>query len=302
MNPPLHGLFLLDKARGVSSNRALQQVRRLFGMVKAGHTGTLDPLATGLLPICMGEATKFSGFLLDSVKAYRTTVRFGVTTSTGDAEGDVLEERPISFSEDELNHALAALTGEVEQVPPMYSALKRDGKPLYAYARAGANLVREPRRVTISSMTLLGFDGVSAELAIECSKGTYVRTIATDLGARLGCGAYLTELRRTGTGPLRIDDAYTLEAVAAMADPERRRCVAPLEVLIAALPRVQLCEDDAHRLRCGLPVTTQLEASEETVALFSPGERFIGIGSWNEEGELRAKRLLAHSPAAMVTE
>ena len=202
------GVLLLDKPRGLSSNHALQKAKRLFNAAKAGHTGTLDPMATGLLPLTFGEATKFSQMLLDADKSYEATVTLGVVTDTGDAEGQVLERQSVTADAQDIAAALNAFRGEIEQIPPMYSALKRDGRPLYEYARAGIELERAPRRVVIHALEMLdgGLDGSSFGFRVRCSKGTYVRTLAMDIGRALGCGAHLSALRRTAIGPFGLDE------------------------------------------------------------------------------------------------
>lgn len=205
------GIILLDKPKGFSSNAALQKVRWLLNAEKAGHTGSLDPLATGVLPLCFGEATKFSQYLLDADKGYETLMQLGVTTTTADAEGDVLEEREVTVGRAEIEAALPAFRGPISQIPPMYSALKRDGQPLYKLARAGEVVEREPRSVTISRLELLSVDGTQARLDVACSKGTYIRTLVEDLGHVLGCGAHVAELRRTQAGPFSLAQTVTLE-------------------------------------------------------------------------------------------
>ncbi|MBU3694858.1 MAG: tRNA pseudouridine(55) synthase TruB, partial [Rhodocyclaceae bacterium] len=204
------GLLLLDKPSGITSNAALQRARRVLQAEKAGHTGTLDPLASGLLPLCFGQATKFARFLLDADKRYTATVAFGLTTTTGDSDGEPLERRPVAVDEPTLRTVLARFTGAIEQVPPMYSALKRDGRPLYDYARAGIEVERAARPVTLHAIDLLAFDGAQAVLDVSCSKGTYIRVLAEDIGAALGCGAHLAGLRRTATSGWRADEAVAL--------------------------------------------------------------------------------------------
>ena len=213
----LHGVLLLDKPVGLSSNDALQKVKRLFRAEKAGHTGTLDPLASGLLPICFGAATKFSQASLDADKRYSAVLRLGQTRVGGDLEGEVLLERPVQVTPEAIAAACARFTGAIEQVPPMHSALKKDGKALYEYARAGIEVERAPRQVTLHAIDILGWDAERMELSLDvrCSKGTYIRTLAEDIGEALGCGAHLSGLRRTGSGGLSLDGAVTLEALAA---------------------------------------------------------------------------------------
>ena len=213
------GVLLLDKPVGLSSNDALIKAKRVLNAKKAGHTGTLDPFATGLLPLCFGEATKFSQDLLEADKTYEATVHLGIMTTTGDTEGETIEERAVDVTVGAIEAALARFRGPIFQVPPMYSALKRDGKPLYHYARQGIELEREPRTVTIHSLTLVACDGMTAELDVACSKGTYIRTLAEDIGRALGCFAHLTALRRTQVGPFSLQGAVTLEALQASEAP-----------------------------------------------------------------------------------
>lgn len=247
----VHGVLFIDKPAGITSNGVLGALKRLYRADKAGHTGTLDPFATGLLPVALGEATKFSGHLIDADKTYLATMRLGVTTDTGDLDGKVLETRPVAVGTDQLAAACAGLRGEIEQVPPMYSALKRDGKPLYEYARQGIVLERAARRVTIHALDLLGFDGTVASFRVTCSKGTYVRTLAEDIGAALGCGAHLSALRRERSGPFGIGSAITLAAIEATPDAERDVLLLPLDALIGHVPRLDVDAAAAARLRLG---------------------------------------------------
>ncbi|HET7794053.1 MAG TPA: tRNA pseudouridine(55) synthase TruB, partial [Rhizobacter sp.] len=207
----VHGVLLLDKPLGLSSNDALQKAKRLYRAEKAGHTGTLDPLATGLLPLCFGAATKFSQVSLEADKTYRATLKLGVTTRTADAEGEVLQTREVQVTREQIEAACERFTGEIAQVPPMHSALKRDGKALYEYARAGIEVEREARQVTIHAIAIIGWQHDELTLDVRCSKGTYIRTLAEDIGEALGCGAHLSALRRTASGPLTLDAACTLE-------------------------------------------------------------------------------------------
>ena len=210
----INGILLLDKAIGITSNTALQQVKRLYQAKKAGHTGSLDPLASGLLPLCLGEATKLSSFLLDSDKEYEGTCQFGSKTTTGDAEGDVIETRPVpALSREMLQELCTAFTGEIEQIPPMHSAIKKNGQPLYKLAHQGIEIEREPRAVTVHELTILDIQETAFRFHLRCSKGTYVRTLVEDIGERLGCGAHLSSLRRTAVGPFRLEDAVTESAL-----------------------------------------------------------------------------------------
>ncbi|MBI5789959.1 MAG: tRNA pseudouridine(55) synthase TruB [Rhodocyclales bacterium] len=292
----LDGVLLLDKALGISSNHALQEARRLFNAEKAGHTGTLDPLATGLLPLCFGEATKFSGELLDADKRYLATAQLGVTTDTADAEGAVLARRPVDVSRNDAEAVLAEFVGEIDQVPPMHSALKRDGKPLYEYARAGIELERVARRISIHELRLLDWmdDPAGDRFTFEvlCSKGTYVRTLAADIGARLGCGAHLAALRRTAIGKLDVDQAHTLEALAALPEAERDVLLSPPDALLAGLSSACLDPEGAARLRQGQAVRWSAEDGARLRA-YDHEQRFIGLCRQSGDGWLRPQRLVA---------
>jgi len=285
------GVLLLDKPTGMTSNTALQVARRLLNAEKAGHTGTLDPLATGLLPLCFGEATKFAGELLDADKSYRATLRLGITTDTADAEGRVLLTRPVAVTVDQLQAALADFAGEIEQVPPMHSALKRDGKPLYEYARAGIELERAPRRVVIHALRLLAFAGDTAEIEVDCSKGTYVRTLAADIGERLGCGAHLTALRRTRIASLEVGTAVTLAELEGLPLDRRDALLAPADALLAELPRAELGVADTARVQHGQAVRWNGHAGGRW-RLYG-AERFLGVGLLGADGWLQPRRLVA---------
>ncbi|WP_019140392.1 tRNA pseudouridine(55) synthase TruB [Noviherbaspirillum massiliense] len=248
---PVHGVLLLDKAAGRSSNDALIQAKRLLNAQKAGHTGTLDPFATGLLPLCFGEATKFAQDLLDADKTYETVVHLGATTTTGDTEGDVLARTEVDIGREQIEAVLAQFRGEIAQLPPMYSALKRDGKPLYEYARAGVVLEREARQVHIHALELLAYDAPCLTLRVICSKGTYIRVLGEDIGKALGCGAHLQHLRRTGVGNLNIAQAVTLDHLAAMTDAERIQALQPVDALLSSFPAVNLPESLAKRFMHG---------------------------------------------------
>lgn len=293
---PLDGVLLLDKALGFSSNNALQAARRLYRAEKAGHTGTLDPLATGLLPLCFGEATKFSGELLNADKRYVATVQLGVTTNTADAEGTVLERRPVTVGRSDVEAALAAFVGEIEQVPPMYSALKRDGKPLYEYARAGIDVERVARRICIHEIHLLdGGDALANGcfvFEVRCSKGTYVRTLAADIGERLGCGAHLAGLRRTGIGALDIAQAHSIAMLDELMDEARDALLLPPDSLLANLAEARLDGADAARMRHGQSVRWSAEEGTR-LRVYDPEHRFIGVCRQVADGWLQAQRLVA---------
>ena len=294
------GVLLLDKPAGMSSNGALQAARRLYNAKKAGHTGTLDPMATGLLPLCFGEATKFAGELLDADKSYQAVVRLGITTDSADAEGQVLEIRPVAVSADRLEQALARFRGEIEQVPPMHSALKRDGKPLYVLARQGLEVERAPRRVVISVLDLLDYDGERATLRVDCSKGTYVRSLAADLGQALGCGAHLAALRRTRIARLDLARAVTLPALAELALPDRDALLAPVDSLLADLPRIDLEAAAAISLCRGQPVLRPgLGAGGEERGRAYGAGRFLGLCRIGADGWLKPQRMVAEALAAL---
>jgi tRNA pseudouridine55 synthase len=291
------GVVLLDKPLGMSSNQALQAVRRLFGAAKAGHTGTLDPLATGLLPLCFGEATKFSGELLGANKRYSARVRLGIVTDTADAEGTVVSERPVDVSFDQLVAALEIFRGDISQVPPMYSALKRDGKPLYQYARAGIELEREARQVRIIELRLGQIDLPYFEIDVLCSKGTYIRTLAADIGEFLGCGAHLAALRRTGIGLLDIGAAVRLDAIAATAEADRMTMLLAPDGLLAEVPVVHLDAEQTRRMRQGQALAwanVLLEGALQPARfrLYACDGGFLGVGRVAEDGMLRAERLV----------
>lgn len=293
------GVLLLDKPSGMSSNHALQAARRLLNAEKAGHTGTLDPLATGLLPLCFGEATKFSGELLHADKRYRATLRLGETTDTGDAEGTVLQERPVTSNCDEVAAALDAFRGPIAQVPPMHSALKRDGKPLYAYAREGIALEREARQVTIHELACIRCDLPFVELDVLCSKGTYIRTLGEDIGARLGCGAHLAALRRTGIGRFDLAAAITLDRLENTAPEARAALLLPVDTLVGAWPAVVLDAGQTRRILLGQALADLADANctpGDRIRLLGEGGEFLGIGIRGPDGVLRPQRLLA-SPA-----
>jgi len=253
---PVHGVLLLDKPLGFSSNQALQKAKWLLRAEKAGHTGTLDPLASGVLPLCFGAATKFSQLHLDANKTYETVIRLGLTTSTADAEGDVLQTRAVTCTAGQVVEVLDRFMGEIAQTPPMHSALKKDGKPLYEYARAGHTVEREARRVTIHDLDLLDMqldgDAPSLRLRVRCSKGTYIRTLGEDIGNALGCGGHLTLLRRVATGAFTVDQCLTLAALEAMGEAERLSHVLPVPSLLPDHTPVTLDEDNAARFLSGV--------------------------------------------------
>ncbi|MBI5919686.1 MAG: tRNA pseudouridine(55) synthase TruB [Nitrosomonadales bacterium] len=274
---PLDGVLLFDKPLEFSSNAALQKVRRLFQAEKAGHTGTLDPLATGLLPICFGEATKFSMGLLDADKTYRAVARLGQTTTTGDAEGEVTSTCAVDLNEAQVQAALGLFQGEIEQVPPMHSALKHQGKPLYEYIRKGETIERPSRRVTIHELRLERFAGDELEFSVRCSKGTYVRTLAEDIGKALGCGAHLIGLRRTAITGFDISRAYSWSQLEAMSPEQRDACLMPVDCLLPDYPKLQLDAEQTRRIAQGQHLNIQSDLAEGKVKLYG-AEGFIGVG------------------------
>lgn len=274
---PLDGVLLFDKPLEISSNDALQKVRRLFQAEKAGHTGTLDPLATGLLPICFGEATKFSSALLDADKTYRALLRLGQTTSTGDAEGEITAESPVEVGQAEVDAVLAKFRGEIQQLPPMHSALKHQGKPLYEYIRKGETVERELRNVVIHEMVLHRFSDNEMDITVRCSKGTYIRTLAEDIGAALGCGAHLIGLRRAAVAHFDLRDGYNWQQLEAMTEAERDACVLPLEALMPDMPKLQLDAVQIKRLAQGQRLGLDTGLSDGKVCLYGP-QGFIGTG------------------------
>ena len=284
------GVLLLDKPIGMTSNSALQTARRLYNAAKAGHTGTLDPLATGLLPLCFGEATKFAGELLNADKAYAAVIKLGITTTTADAEGEVRQVRPVDVSEQQVADVLKSFVGEIMQVPPMHSALKRDGKALYEYARQGIEVERAPRRVTIHGIEMQGLAGDCLSINVDCSKGTYIRTLAEDIGEALGCGAHLAALRRTRIGGLVLAQTVTLEQIEAREPAQRDALLAPVDALLDGLPRAALDAPTAERLGHGQSVRWHGDAGRWRAYC---GERFIGLCELDGEGLLTPRRLIA---------
>ena len=288
----VHGVLLLDKPLGLSSNDALQKAKRLYRAEKAGHTGTLDPLATGLLPLCFGAATKFSQISLDADKTYRATLKLGVTTTTADAEGDVLQRRDVNVTRAQVQAACVQFTGLIQQVPPMHSALKRDGKPLYEYARAGIEVEREARAVTIHHIAIIDGDHDAWTIDVRCSKGTYIRTLAEDIGNALGCGAHLSALRRTGSGALTLDGAHTLEQLAAMTDAERDAALMAADALLADWPVVRLGTEDAGRFLTGVRHRLPLPDAPN-VRVYGPEPKAFLGGAHISACELISTRLLS---------
>lgn len=290
VSDPIDGVLLLDKPVGLSSNAALQRAKRLYRAEKAGHTGTLDPLASGLLPLCFGEATKFAQHLLDAPKRYTATVRFGTTTTTGDAEGEVIEARTVNISPPLLVESLQRFVGRISQVPPAYSALKFEGRPYYDYARKGVEIPRAAREIEVYALRLLDWRPPDATIDVECSKGTYIRVLAEDIGAALGCGAHLAALRRTATGGFALAQATTLEALGSMSDGELLDALQPVASLVAGLAVLAVAEVDALRFRQGQPLPAA-DRRDGLCAVFA-ADRFLGVATI-EEGLARPRRVVA---------
>lgn len=290
------GIILLDKPLGFTSNAALQKVRWLLNAEKAGHTGSLDPLASGVLPLCFGEATKFSQYLLDSDKGYETVMQLGQTSSTGDAEGEILRTRDVTVGRADIEAVLPQFRGEISQIPPMYSALKRDGQPLYKLARAGEVVEREPRSVTITRLELLECEGTLVRLSVGCSKGTYIRTLVEDLGEVLGCGAYVAELRRTHAGPFELAQTVTLEeleqAHAEGGNEALDRFLMPSDSGLQDWPLLQFSEHSSFYWLHGQPVRSPDAPKFGMVRVQDHNGRFIGIGEVSEDGRIAPRRLI----------
>ncbi len=290
----VNGLILLDKPLGLSSNTALQIAKRLFAARKAGHTGSLDPQATGMLPLCFGEATKLSAFLLDADKAYTFTCQLGVTTTTADAEGEIVEERPVpALTAEVVERVLQPLRGLIMQVPPMYSALRHNGKRLYELARQGLEVERQAREVMIYALELQSIEESRLKLAVRCSKGTYVRTLAEDIGKALGCGAHVVALRRTEVGPFSGLPMITLDALeAAESHAQRDAWLLPMDTAVAQWPALILGDDAAHYLSRGQPVLVPRSPTSGRVRLYSRDDRFMGVGEILDDGRVAPRRLM----------
>ena len=291
----VHGILLLDKRLGVSSNKALQEVRRLFNANKAGNTGSLDPLATGLLPLCFGEATKVSALMLDDNKRYQVVVQLGVMTDTGDAEGAVIETKPVpELSIDELQACLKKFTGEIDQVPPMYAALKHNGKKLYELAREGKTVERKARHITIFELKLLSFSKDQLKLDVFCSKGTYIRSLAEDIGHTLGCGGTVKELRRLDAGQFSIENARTIEQLTEMDQSSLFQCLINVDKPLEALPSVQLSEEQTVCIRHGQSldlITFPNGNTMQGMVRMYNAEMFLGLGEMHLDGKLAPKKL-----------
>lgn len=290
------GIVVLDKPTGQSSNHLLQRVKRLYDSNKAGHTGSLDPLATGVLPICLGEATKISGYLLDADKQYRVTCRLGVVTDSGDSDGEVIAENPVpSYTQAELQTIIDSFIGTQQQVPPMYSALKHQGQPLYKLARQGIEIERKSREITIYAIELLHCDEHEFSLDVRCSKGTYIRTLVEDISHRLGCGGHVTMLRRTAVAGYDLNDAISLESLTELAEVEDKTALDALlhkaEDALPEWPAVYFNEQDTQSLRYGQHVITAEPFISANVRLFDHQQQFMGLGEMSPEGNIAPKRL-----------
>ena len=295
----INGIVLLDKPLGITSNRALQIVKRLYKAAKAGHTGSLDPLATGLLPLCLGEATKVSGFLLDADKVYLATLKLGIKTFSADAEGDVIETRPVeNYTKKQIDTAIEPFLGDIEQTPPMHSALKVDGQPLYKLAHQGIVIERKSRPVHIFAIDVLRHEGDEIDVEVHCSKGTYIRTLAEDIGEALGCGAHLCALRRTESGPFHLEESITLEELEQLAEKsdeegfdEMDNTLMPAEEALDDWESVDLSADAEFYIFRGQAVQVANAPTEGLVRLFSEEKGFIGIGEIMDDGRVKPNRL-----------
>ncbi len=287
-------MLLLDKPIGYSSNQALQKIKLLYQAAKAGHTGTLDPLATGLLPLCFGEATKFAHFLTDADKVYIATLKFGITTNTGDAEGEVLSVKDVNFSKMQLEQVCNQFVGVISQIPPMYSALKHEGKAMYEYARAGVEIERAARTITIHNIEINAFDQDVATITVKCSKGTYIRTLAEDIGAQLGCGAHLIGLRRTATANYQISQAITLEQFEVMSPAQRALLLLPADSAVQHLPAITLDADSTFYLQQGQAIWQSGSVPQGLIRLYNEQHEFLGLGELQSDGKIAPKRLIVN--------
>ena len=288
----VNGVLLLDKPLGFSSNQALQKVKWLYQAAKAGHTGTLDPLATGLLPICLGEATKFAQYVTDADKTYFATIKLGITTTTADAEGEVLSTAPVNITQSQFELACQKFIGEISQMPPMYSALKHKGKPLYTYAREGVDIARQARLVPIKNIKINELLGDVAQITVTCGKGTYIRTLAEDIGAKLGCGAHLIGLRRTETAGYLLSQAITIEQLEALSIETREALLLPVDSAIESLPIFTLNADAAYFLLQGQAVWRAGKIPNSDLRLYDENNTFLGLGFLQDDGKIAPKRLI----------
>jgi len=292
----VRGILLLDKPLGITSNKALQDVKRIFKAQKAGHTGSLDPLADGLLPICFGAATKVSAFLLDADKHYQVRIKLGVTTTTADAEGEVMETKPVDgITEPDIQSVLTEFKGDIEQIPPMYSALKHKGERLYKLAREGIEVEREPRPVTIHKITMQSYSTPEFDLEVHCSKGTYIRTLAEDIGAKLGCGAHVSALRRTGVGPYASDGMVTMEQISQLAEDgfsALDELLLPIDSAMASWPEVKLSPDGTFYLKQGQAVLVPNAPTQGMVRIYDANGSFMGAGEILDDGKVAPRRMM----------
>lgn len=292
----ISGILLLDKPMDITSNKALQDAKYLYFAAKAGHTGALDPIATGVLPVCFGEATKFSQFLLNADKKYRVIGKLGEKTTTSDREGEVVQTRPVDVDESQLLTVMQQFKGIISQVPSMFSALKHNGTPLYELARQGIEVERQAREITIFSLELLGFNGDEFELDIHCSKGTYVRNLVEDIGDELGCGAHVKELRRTAVGQFELDQTITLDQLRSMKKDDLKlemdELLLPMEQALAGLPQYEISADEAYYLKQGQAIHATGAPQEAAICLVETGVGFIGVGTIDDDGKLAPSRLL----------
>ena len=289
----ISGLLLIDKPLGFSSNQALSKIKWIFSAKKAGHTGTLDPLATGLLPICLGEATKFSSHLLNSEKTYEASIKLGWKSSTGDAEGKLTESKIISLSLEKLQKELKSFIGLSKQTPPMFSALKYNGQPLYKLAREGVKIERQEREIDISKLILLNYSKNIIKIEVTCSKGTYIRTLAEDIANKLGMEGYLTELRRTKIGKLNINEAFSIENILTLSSDKRKSCIKPTEVLVDRYPKLSLLDSEVDFIKNGQPIKLKKKLNTEIYTLFTKSKDFIGLGEIDTNNLLKVVRLIS---------
>lgn len=303
---PVNGIVLLDKGLEISSNQALQKVRRIYFAQKAGHTGALDPLASGMLPICLGEGTKFSQFLLDTDKTYIVTAKLGVRTTTSDADGDVVSEKPVDVSEQQLMDAVDKFRGKTKQIPSMFSALKYQGQPLYKYAREGIEVPREARDIEVFNLEVLRFDGDEVDMELHVSKGTYIRTIVDDLGELLGCGAHVSMLRRVSVGSYPRDKMVTIDELEALLEKAKAEDVSsstyldelllPMETALEGMPKVEVDEASISYLRHGNPVRASNAPADGHVQVFAENNEFLGVGIIDDDGMVAPKRIIVVNP------
>ena len=288
----IHGIVLLDKRQGVSSNKALQEVKRLYNANKAGHTGSLDPLATGLLPICLGEATKASAYMLADDKQYQTVIQLGLMTDTGDIEGAVIEEKVVpDISQEQLEACLSSFVGEIEQVPPMYSALKIKGKKLYELARAGITVERKARNITIYAITCIDFKENLLTLEVRCSKGTYIRTLAEDIGHKLGCGGTVKALRRTAAGQFSLTSAYTIEALQSMTPETAMHIMLAVDQPLQVFPAMHVSQFEADLVRQGQKIASQFSGEHQGMCRLYHDKQFLGLGEILMDDKIQPRKL-----------